>query len=233
MKRTAHTPVLLLALIAAAYITAGCGAGSASDPDLRASGAVVEGIQKGDRLPDAQLTTFSGEPIRISELKGQPLIVNFWATWCGPCNDEIPMLEEAYKANSGSGLQLVAITDEQKDEVEPFMQSHEMTFPVLLDPRKRVNNAYQVIAIPTTFFLDRNGIIVERHLGALGPNLLKVYLEKIMASPAEPSATPGAAPGTPTPAPATIPTRRPSATPLPLVPPRQNTGHVFRHPADL
>ena len=199
---------LFTAVAVAALLLAGCG-GAASSVDLRAEGAAVEGIEKGNVLPDAELTTLGGETIRLSELAGQPTVVNFWATWCGPCNEEIPMLEQAYKANSADGLKLLAITDESPDDVRPFMQAHEMTFPVLLDKGKAVNNKYRVQAIPTTFFINRSGVIIERHLGALGENLLKIYLEKIMASP------PGPIPATPAAPEPTLAPAEPAPTALP------------------
>jgi peroxiredoxin len=207
---------LLAAIVSAALLLAGCGGSPLPQVDLRAEGDIVEGIEKGNRLPDVELTTLGGETIRVGELRGQPLVVNFWATWCGPCAEEIPMLEQAYKANSEAGLRLLAITDESPDAVAPFMQVHEMSFPVLLDKGKAANNKYRVQAIPTTFFVDRSGVIVERHLGALGENLLNVYLEKILRSeagptpaPAEPTSAPPAHTAVPAPLP-TIPAPQPN-----------------------
>jgi thiol-disulfide isomerase/thioredoxin len=199
---------LLIVVVSAALALAGCG-GSIPEVDLRAEGSAVEGVEKGNILPDIALATLGGETVSVGELRGQPLVVNFWATWCGPCAEEIPMLDAAYKANSADGLKLLAITDETLDAVRPFMQIHEMSFPVLLDKGKAANNKYRVQAIPTTFFVDRSGVIVERHLGALGENLLKIYLEKIMGSPPGPTpapAKPTSAPLAPTSVPAARPT---------------------------
>ncbi len=200
----------------------GCALGRTSEttpasngvPGAPAPGPIEEGITTGNRLPDVEFVTFAGEPIHLKEMVGQPLIVNFWATWCGPCKQEIPLLQEAFEKHKGDGLRLIAITDETKSIVEPFVQNQGMTFPIMFDEGGRASNKYGIQGIPTTFFLDRDGVIIARHVGALGPNILQSYLDDLLQQPAN---APTDAPAQPAPTSAPVPTRpaQPTIVPLP------------------
>lgn len=181
----------------------GCGPAANTGAD-----GVTEGIQEGMRLPDAEFTTFAGEKVRVHELQGRPVVINFWATWCGPCREEIPMLQQAYEATDRTGFHLLAVTDEVSTDVRAFMQENRMTFPVVFDRNGRAGSRYQVQGIPTTFFLNSQGIVVARHTGALDADLIAYYLAQIMGQPAPTIAPPGPT-GAPLPAPA------PTTQPLP------------------
>ncbi|NJN15246.1 MAG: TlpA family protein disulfide reductase [Oscillochloris sp.] len=146
-----------------------------------------EGVQVGQILPNAELTTFAGEKVNVHDLRGQPVVINFWATWCEPCKEEIPMLQAAYENTSRTGFQLLAVTNESRSTVEEFVGSFGMSFPVVFDPGGRAGNRYRVQAIPTTFFLDSEGRILARHMGALDAQTLAGYLSRIMAAPDQPA----------------------------------------------
>lgn len=147
------------------------------------SGSGDEGVQVGMRLPDARFTTFGGDEVSVHEMRGSPVVINFWATWCGPCKEEIPMLQEAYDATQRTGFQLLAVTDELPSQVRGFVAENSMSFPILFDEGGRAGSRYRVQGIPTTFFLDSEGVIVARHTGALDAILLADYLALIMEQP--------------------------------------------------
>ncbi|NTU77878.1 MAG: TlpA family protein disulfide reductase [Chloroflexales bacterium] len=178
-----------LYLLVILTLLASCGAGG--DPD--------EGLSIGRRLPDADLRALDGATLRVHDLRGQPAVLNFWATWCGPCREEIPNLEQASAAYQGQGVRFLAITDELRPEVRSFMSDIDMSLPVYFDNGGRAGKRYQVQSIPTTFFLDSEGYIIARHSGALSAAQLTRYLERLLQD--TPEVEPPAQPDAPGPLP--------------------------------
>ena len=104
----------------------------------------------------------------LSELKGQVVFLNFWATWCGPCRDEMPSMEALYNRFKDRGLEILAVNSmERSDEVVEFMQSYGLSFPTVLDTDGIVTRAYGISAIPTSYLIDREGNIVVRLVGSI------------------------------------------------------------------
>jgi thiol-disulfide isomerase/thioredoxin len=176
---------------------------------LSACGAAEDGVglEVGQRLPDAEFVTFAGEKIRVSELAGRPAIINFWATWCGPCKQEIPVIQAAYERNSASGLQFLAVTDETQNEVRTFYADFGMSFPVLFDQGGAAGRKYRVQSIPTTIFIDRDGVVVARHIGVLDAALLDEYLAQALGE----ESVPTPAPAQPAPTDETVPAPQPTS----------------------
>jgi thiol-disulfide isomerase/thioredoxin len=131
-------------------------------------------VTAGKQLPAATFTTGRGERVTVADLKGEPAVINFWATWCAPCREEIPILQEAHAANPN--VQFLAVTDELATTVRPFADQLKMTLPVWYDPGGKAGKAYGIQSIPQTFFLDGEGTIVARHVGALSAEQLANYL---------------------------------------------------------
>ena len=140
-----------------------------------------QGTQAGDLAPDFQLLTLDQEPVSLGDLRGTPVVLNFWATYCSPCVQEMPMLEEAYQEYSDQGLILLAINIEgSKSKVNEFLLSQNLSLPVLLDTGV-VAERYGILYIPTTFFIDKDGIIQEKKIGAFFSEAeLEEKLTKIM-----------------------------------------------------
>ncbi|NTW00809.1 MAG: TlpA family protein disulfide reductase [Oscillochloris sp.] len=138
------------------------------------------------RLPDFEFTRLEGGKVKVSDLRGNPAVINFWATWCGPCKEEIPLLQEAYSSNSHASFQLIAVTEESKGEVSSFIETNGMSLPVVLDPGGQASQRYHIQGIPTTFFLDSTGVVIIRHMGTLTSGSLQVFLEQIMAKEERP-----------------------------------------------
>jgi cytochrome c biogenesis protein CcmG, thiol:disulfide interchange protein DsbE len=133
----------------------------------------------GQTAPEVSLTALSGSTLTISQVRGHPLVINYWATWCEPCKAEMPLLQRSYE-KYGPGLMVLAVNGgEDADDVAPFVDDLGLTFPILLDPEYKAEAAFGVMAYPTTIFVDSDGIIQARQIGQLNARLLDAYLELI------------------------------------------------------
>ncbi|MFC1870548.1 peroxiredoxin family protein [Chloroflexota bacterium] len=165
MNRTLTLILITLAFLlpVSGLVASGCATGSAPSD----TSAPTEGTRIGNLAPDFQLQSLAGHTVSLSGQRGQPVLLNFWASWCGPCVSEMPFLQEIYEQWSGRGLVLLGINiGESSDKAEQFMQSHELSFPVLLDIKTEVARKYNISGIPTTYFIDQNGVIQEVIIGA-------------------------------------------------------------------
>jgi thiol-disulfide isomerase/thioredoxin len=149
---------------------------------LPASPTPVEGTTVGNLAPDFQVQDVDGKPVSLSELRGKPAILNFWATWCGPCVHEMPYLQQVCEEWSTKGLMLLAINiDASSSEVSQFLQTHELSLSVLLGAKTDVAAKYNIRYIPTTFFIDKDGIIQAVKVGAFAnKETIEAELSKIM-----------------------------------------------------
>src|SRR5262245_19180896 len=115
---------------------------------------------------DFDVATPKQGSFRLSEYRGKPVMVNFWATWCPPCLEEMPALERLYRRHRDAGFVLVAVSlDADPGKVQEFLTRHHLTFPVGLDPKTRVAELYGVRALPSTFIVDRQGSLSALALG--------------------------------------------------------------------
>jgi len=120
----------------------------------------------GSVAPDFRLTTLTGEQVSLSDFRGQVVLLNFWATWCGPCQDEMPSMERLYKTLKGEGFALLAVSvDEAKENVVGFRDAYALSFPILLDSNMEVANLYQTYRYPESLLIDRSGMILARFIG--------------------------------------------------------------------
>ena len=129
--------------------------------------AAVARLEADDRKREhAQfsLKDLNGKTWNFSDLRGKVVLVNFWATWCPPCRKEIPDLEALYERFGSQGLVIFGISDEEASRVEPFIRDRKVTFPILLDPGRKVNEAFIVEGIPKSFVYDRDGKLVSQSI---------------------------------------------------------------------
>ncbi|MGB6356376.1 MAG: TlpA disulfide reductase family protein [Steroidobacteraceae bacterium] len=120
----------------------------------------------GGPAPAFTLTTLTGAPGALSQYKGQVVMVNFWATWCGPCQQEMPLLDQMYKKYKPAGFTLIGVNvDKEAPPVKELMARKPVSFPVLLDPANQVSKAYHVDEMPSSVIIDRKGEIRYIHRG--------------------------------------------------------------------
>ena len=169
--------IILVMLIILLPIIAGCQA-STGPSGVTSSTVPAEG----DLAPDFQLQNLDGQTVSLSSLRGSPVLLNFWATWCGPCRTEMPYLQQIHEEWSDRGLVLLAIDlGESSSTVESYLQSNNLSLTVLLDTRQEVGQKYNIRAIPTTFFIDKDGIIQGVKIGAFqNKEQIEQYLGEII-----------------------------------------------------
>ncbi|UXH45022.1 TlpA family protein disulfide reductase [Rossellomorea vietnamensis] len=126
----------------------------------------LPGPNVGDRAINFKLDSLDGKSITLSELKGKKVIVNFWATWCPPCKEEMPVMQEFY-TKYGKEVEVLAINIDPQYNVKEYQKSLGLTFPILLDTDDKINNAYDILTVPTTFVINEQGIITHKQIGAI------------------------------------------------------------------
>ncbi len=116
--------------------------------------------KEGALAPDFLLETLGGDELRLSELRGKAVVLNFWATWCIPCRKEIPQLVAAYDRYREEGLVVVGVNlQESASIIRPYAQDFGMQFPIAIDRDGEVADAYRLLGLPTTYFIDRQGVV--------------------------------------------------------------------------
>lgn len=166
---------LFLLLLGAAWIAFG---------PPPAQGATQTAARTGLLAPDFELETLSGGNVRLADLRGSPVIVNFWASWCPPCRKEMPAFQRVYQEYAMSGLQILAVNAIAQDSLEAargFTQEYGLSFPIPLDVQSTALEAYRISAFPTTFFIDRQGIIRKIVIGEVSEPLLRAQVEELLA----------------------------------------------------
>ena len=176
MKRKILTVLLavvaVLLVAAAVLIWSGALAGNETPPKTETNPA-----------PDFTVTTADGQNVKLSDFTGQPVVLNFWASWCGPCRSEMPAFQEAYLAY-GDQIQFLMVnctgSNETVQMAAAFIEEAGYTFPVFYDTLGQGSAAYRVSSIPATYFIDKDGNIVARQVGAMSSEKLESYLTKIL-----------------------------------------------------
>ena len=141
---------------------------------------LVAAPQAGYLAPDFSLTTLQAEEITLSDYRGRPVILNFWATWCPPCRAEIPFFQQSQLKYNGRAIILGIDQAEPLSLVAPFVADLGMTYPILLDLESAVSDSYGVVALPTTFFIDSNGVVQKVHPGIISQGVLEDEIEQLL-----------------------------------------------------
>jgi peroxiredoxin len=159
---------------------------TASLPGLPAVGlagpasAAVE-IAPGVTAPGFELMSSSGKPLSLADLKGQVVLINFWASWCGPCRQEMPILDQLYRSYKEAGFTLLGVNVEPSaHDAAGFLKGTPVSFPILFDPHSQVSKLYQVTGMPSTIIVDRDGKVRYVHHG-YKPGDEGEYLNQIRA----------------------------------------------------
>lgn len=135
--------------------------------------------------PDFRLTSLDGTPVSLSDFRGRPVVLNFWASWCGPCREEAPLFRELSERQGAGGLAVVGILFEEKNEqnARDFIREYALAYPNLRDQNLNTAIDYGVGAIPETFFIDKDGVIRYKDKGGLDRARLNAGLKTIGVEP--------------------------------------------------
>lgn len=125
-------------------------------------------VAVGKQAPDFVLTDMNGEKHRLSDYEGKGVLLNFWATWCKPCEREMPYMDTQYQKTKDEGIQVLAVNIGESDVVvNEFIKRHKLSFPVLNDKNQEVLTAYGVDPLPITFLINKEGQVVKIHTGEI------------------------------------------------------------------
>jgi len=140
------------------------------------SGLAFSALQKGSIAPDFSLQSLDGRTVSLSDFHGQTVILNFWASWCPPCKEEMPAIENFYQNNASSKITVLSVNltsqDSGKQSLQQFVQNYSLSFPILLDEKGAVGKLYQILTIPTSFIISPEGTIKEMIIGPLNEQMM-------------------------------------------------------------
>lgn len=138
-------------------------------------------FEEGDLAPDFTAQTMDGEQVRLSDLKGQGVLINFWASWCKPCKDEMPAIERRYQKHKEKGLTVLAVNvGESPLTVQGFVRGFDLSFPILLDPEKEVTKLYNIGPLPASLFIDPDGKIYRKVTGQMSETFIEQNVIKVL-----------------------------------------------------
>ncbi|UHA58060.1 thiol-disulfide oxidoreductase ResA [Metabacillus litoralis] len=139
-----------------------------------------EKVKVGSKAPDFVLVDLEGNEHQLSEYKGKGVFLNFWGTWCKPCEREMPYMDNQYNYYKDQGVEVLAVNiAESNVAVQSFVNKHDLSFPIPLDKDRQVLNAYGVGPLPTTFLINPDGIVVGITSGTLTERMIRDYMEQI------------------------------------------------------
>ena len=157
------------------------GAGGSRAVTLTA-GATGEAPRVGREAPDFRVLGLDGEYFQLSDFRGRPVWINFWATWCPPCRAENPDIEAVYQANQDQGLVIIALSiGESASTVQDYVDRTGLTYTIGLDQNTAIAAQYRIVGIPTHFFVDRDGILREWRIGAMSKGTMEKKVQEIMS----------------------------------------------------
>ncbi len=182
MRQRVGIPVL--ALVAVLVLVAGaCSPKPMPSESGAGSGDTASVDADADKAPDFSLNDIHGASVRLSEAAGKVTLVDFWATWCAPCREEIPMLKRLHETYGEQGLTILAISDEEAGSIKEFVESHEIPYANLIDAGSDVSMQYSILGLPTALLIDSEGTIVNRYFGPKSAKVLEGRIRELLELP--------------------------------------------------
>jgi peroxiredoxin len=140
----------------------------------------VKVLAVGDNAPDFELVDLEGNKHRLSDYKGQGVFLNFWGTWCAPCKKEMPHMEKMHKAFEDKGVHILAVNIKESNlKVETFRDQYGLTFPIAIDKDESVKEAYNIVPLPTTFLINKDGVIEQIITREMSESEIRAFMESI------------------------------------------------------
>ncbi|MDA1475168.1 thiol-disulfide oxidoreductase ResA [Bacillus changyiensis] len=137
--------------------------------------------QLNEQAPNFKWTTLAGEKINLKDLYGKAVLVNFWASWCGPCKKEMPVIEQAYQQYKNDRFEVVAVNIQEPDAtVKNFLKDHQLTFPVVLDKTGDIYDSWGVNNIPVSYFISPDGTIKRKFEGEMSKEQLDQWIKELL-----------------------------------------------------
>ena len=175
--------IALILIVVAIFVTNGYTKENAKTKPQDSSQNKISTIDasKGKEAIDFTLTDLEGNKVSLKDYRGKNVYLNFWATWCPPCRSEMPEIEKVYQQYKDKGLVVLAVDlGEDKDTVKNFIKENNYNFKVLLDSDQSIAEQYNISAIPVSYFIDKDGKIVAKKVGALKEEEMQSYLKELM-----------------------------------------------------
>lgn len=140
----------------------------------------VQKVAIGEKAPDFELVDLNGKTHRLSDYEGQGVFLNFWGTFCKPCEKEMPYIENQYQQFKDKGVQVLAVNvGESEFAVKKFAERHQLTFPIVIDSENDVQSAYGINPLPITFLIDKDGTVIKSFTGSLTNEKVEEFMKEI------------------------------------------------------
>lgn len=163
--------------------------GFSAAPPGAVTGGGIPAPQAGFLAPDFTLVTLDGQTVTLSELRGQVVLLNLWASWCPPCREEMPAMQRVWEEYRERGVMVLAVNSTSQDtraEAQAFVTENGLTFPIPLDTSGEVTRLYRVSSLPTSFFIGADGVIHEVVIGGpMAEALLRIRVEQLLRAAAQ------------------------------------------------
>lgn len=152
-----------------------------SEEDISADESIpgidLTAVKEGKAAPDFELTNLEGESVKLSDYQGKKVIINLWATWCPPCQAEMPHMQNFYEKNKDNGIEILAVNltsmDNGQATIKQFVDDFGLTFPIPLDEDGDIGRQYQAVSIPTSYMIDTKGVISKKIVGPMDEAMME------------------------------------------------------------
>jgi peroxiredoxin len=172
----------MLVLAAGILVVVGCTTGDASVSQLASMAESADGgDDQGTIAPEFTLPMLNGENLSLADTHGQVRLIDFWATWCAPCREEVPMLNELQASYADRGFRIIAISDEDADAIRDFVSDNEVAYTNLVGTEE-IMEAYGVLGLPAAYLLDAEGRVIESFIGPKPRRVLEEKIEALLAT---------------------------------------------------